>query len=115
VEPDLLAGDFDQGDDFFAYVNEEWLAGMAGCRPASARIQPLWRVQSAARKSTTDVKTLIGELIDELVARDRATFSANERRNVDMHNAFLGTDAINAAGFAPAQPYIDALSACLDH
>ena len=45
--------------------------------------------------------------MDELVAKDPATLSADEERIVDAYNAYLDTAAIDAAGLAPAKPYLN--------
>ncbi|QUL37106.1 M13 family metallopeptidase [Erythrobacter sp. JK5] len=102
VDPALLSDAVDPGDDFFAYVNRKWL----DANPLPAEFSRFGAFNLLREKSTTDVKALM----DELIARDPATLSADEKRIVDMHNAFLDTDAIDAAGLAPAQPYIDALA-----
>ncbi|TRD11208.1 M13 family metallopeptidase [Erythrobacter insulae] len=99
VDPDLLSKTVDPGDDFFAYVNQEWL----DANPLPAEFSRFGAFNLLREKSTTDVKALM----DELIAKDPATLSSDERRIVDMHNAYLDVEAINAAGLAHAQPYID--------
>ncbi|MEP3051910.1 MAG: M13 family metallopeptidase [Erythrobacter sp.] len=101
VDPSLIKRDVQPGDDFFAYVNQSWL----DANPLPAEFASFGAFNLLREKSTTDVAALI----NELVARDPATLSANERRIVDAHNAFLNTDAIDAAGLAPAQPYLNAI------
>lgn len=102
ADPELLSETIDPGDDFFAYVNQEWL----DANPLPSEFSRFGAFNLLREKSTTDVKALM----DELVAKDPATLSADERRIVDMHNAYLDTAAIDAAGLAPAQPYINALA-----
>ncbi|WP_284124092.1 M13 family metallopeptidase [Parerythrobacter aestuarii] len=102
IDPELLSDEIAPGEDFFAYVNQEWL----DANPLPAEFSRFGAFNLLREKSTTDVKALV----DELVAKDPATLTADEKRIVDFHNAFLDTDAIEAAGLAPAQPYVDALA-----
>ncbi|ABC64506.1 M13 family metallopeptidase [Erythrobacter litoralis] len=103
VDPDLLSDTVDPGDDFFAYVNQEWL----DANPLPAEFSRFGAFNLLREKSTEDVKTLI----DELVARPRESLSHDERRIVDTYNAFLDTDAIEARGLAPIQPYVSRIAA----
>ncbi|GMN03437.1 M13 family metallopeptidase [Erythrobacter sp. MTPC3] len=102
VDPALLSQEIAPGDDFFAYVNQEWL----DANPLPAEFGRFGAFNLLREKSTSDVKALM----DELIAKDPATLTMDERRIVDMHNAFLDVDAINAAGLSHAQPYINALA-----
>lgn len=102
VDPTLLSDTIAPGDDFFGYVNQNWL----DANPLPAEFSRFGAFNLLREKSTNDVAALI----DELVAKDPATLTDNERRIVDMHNAFLNVDAINAAGLTHAQPYLDALA-----
>ena len=45
--------------------------------------------------------------MDDLAAKEPASLSADEKRIVDAYMSFLDTDAIEAAGLAPARPYLD--------
>ncbi|MEM7666774.1 MAG: M13 family metallopeptidase [Pseudomonadota bacterium] len=103
VDPDLLSGGVEPGDDFFAYVNQEWL----DANPLPAEFSRFGAFNLLREKSTTDVKTLI----DELVAKDRASLSNDELRIVNTYEAFLDTDAIEANGLAPIQPYVNRIAA----
>ncbi|MGX7927408.1 M13 family metallopeptidase [Tsuneonella sp. HG094] len=100
-DPAALDKSIDPGDDFFAYANKRWL----DANPLPAEFSRFGAFNLLREKSTSDVKTLV----DELVAKDPAMLSADEKRIVDSYNAFLDTAAIEAAGFAPAKPYIDAI------
>ena len=102
ADPELLSDTIDPGDDFFAYVNQEWLEA----NPLPAEFSRFGAFNLLREKSTEDVKTLM----DELVAKDPATLTSDERRIVDMYNAYLDTAAIDAAGLTHAQPYINALA-----
>ena len=102
VDPSLLSSSIAPGDDFFGYVNQEWL----DANPLPSEFSRFGAFTLLREKSTSDVKALM----DELTAKDPATFSADEKRIVDMHDAYLDVAAINATGMAPAQPYINALA-----
>ncbi|NCP14414.1 MAG: M13 family metallopeptidase [Sphingomonadales bacterium] len=98
VDPDLLADDITPGDDFNAYVNQRWI----DANPLPAEFSRIGAFTLLGEKSTADVKALM----DELMAKDAATLSGDERRIVDAYRTFLDTGAIEAAGLAPAQPYL---------
>ncbi len=102
VDPTLLSPTIEPGDDFFGYVNGEWL----DANPLPDQYSRFGAFTLLSEKSTTDVKALI----DDLGAKDPATLSADEARIMAVYNAYLDTAAINAAGLAPARPYIDALA-----
>ncbi len=96
-----LSPAIDPGDDFFAYANQKWL----DANPLPPEFARFGAFNLLREKSTADVKALV----DELVAKDPASLSADEKRIVDAYNAFLDTQAIDAAGLAPAKPYLDAI------
>lgn len=89
----------DPGDDFFAYVNKRWL----DANPLPPEFSRFGSFNLLREKSTSDVKALV----DQLVAKDAGARTADEKRIVDAYNAYLDVEAIDAAGLAPARPYID--------
>lgn len=99
VDPELLSDDIDPGDDFFGYVNQAWL----DANPLPAEFSRFGAFNLLREKSTSDVKTLV----DELMAKDASDLSYDEQRIAAVYSSFLDTDAIDAAGLAPAQPYLD--------
>ena len=101
-DPASLSTDIDPGDDFFAYANEKWLEA----NPLPAEFSRFGAFNLLREKSTSDVKALV----DRLTSKDPATLSANEKRIVEAYEAYLDTAAIEAAGLAPAQPYLDAIT-----
>ena len=101
VDPTLLSDTINPGDDFFGYVNQEWL----DANPLPAEFSRFGAFNLLREKSTSDVKALV----DELVAKDEASLTSDEKRIVDAYNAFLDTDAIDAAGLANVQPYLNAV------
>jgi putative endopeptidase len=102
VDPELLSETIDPGDDFFAYANRKWL----DANPLPAEFSRFGAFNLLREKSTADVKALV----DELVAKDPAQLTGDEKRIVDTYNAYLDTAAIDAAGLAPAQPYLTGLA-----
>ncbi|MEO0462760.1 MAG: M13 family metallopeptidase [Pseudomonadota bacterium] len=102
VDPALLSSTIDPGDDFFGYVNQEWLEA----NPLPSEYGRFGAFTVLREKSSSDVKTLI----DELVAKPAGTRSGDEQRIVTMYQAFLDQDATNAAGLTRAQPFIDAMA-----
>lgn len=98
VDPQLLAEDIKPGDDFNAYVNKRWI----DATPLPADFSRIGAFVLLGEKSTYDVKALM----DELVAKDAASLSGDERRILDIYRTYLDTAAIEAAGLAPAQPYL---------
>lgn len=98
VDPALLADDIKPGDDFNAYVNKRWI----DATPLPADFSRIGAFVLLGEKSTYDVKALM----DELMAKDAASLSGDERRILDTYRTFLDTSAIEAAGLAPAQPYL---------
>ena len=103
VDPSLLNDSIDPGDDFFAYVNQDWL----DANPLPAEFSRFGAFNLLREKSTSDVKALV----DELNAKDPAALNGNERRIAAVYGSYLDTEAIDAAGLAPAQPYIDRIVA----
>ena len=97
-DPAAIDQSVDPGDDFFAYANSKWLAA----NPLPTEFSRFGAFTMLSEKSTADVKSLI----DELVAKDPATLTNDEARIVAAYRGYLDTAAIDAAGLAPAQPYL---------
>ncbi|MBB3034180.1 M13 family metallopeptidase [Alteriqipengyuania lutimaris] len=99
VDTALLSDSIDPGDDFFAYVNQEWL----DANPLPPEYSRFGAFNLLREKSTSDVKTLV----DSLLAKPASQLTGDEKRIVDAYNSYYDTDAIDAAGLAQAQPYLD--------
>ncbi|WP_347302333.1 M13 family metallopeptidase [Croceibacterium sp. TMG7-5b_MA50] len=97
VDPALIDRTVDPGDDFNAYVNGTWLRD----NPIPPEYSRFGAFNILAEKSTADVE----KLVSDLAATEPAPGTA-ERRIVDAYRAFMDTDAIDAAGLAPAQPML---------
>ena len=104
---DLAAMDkrFAPGDDFFCYVNGLWYANLE--MPDDKTRYGSFTVLSD--KSEARVKTIIEEL-----ASAKPNIETMEGKVAAYYNAFLNVDAIEAAGMAPVQPYIDRINAIAD-
>lgn len=100
-DPAYLATDIKPGDDFNAYANKRWI----DANPLPPEFSRIGAFVLLGEKSTADVKALM----DELVAKDPANLSGDERRILDTYRTFLDTASIEAAGLAPAQPYLDTI------
>ena len=90
------------GDNFFDYVNGKWLRSevIPDQYTYSGNVLAL-RVGSARAVRT---------ILDDLVANPHPAGSV-EQRLADSYRAFMDDAAINAAGLAPAKPYIDRIRA----
>jgi putative endopeptidase len=102
-DPALLATDIKPGDDFNAYANKRWI----DANPLPPEFRRIGAFVLLGEKSTYDVKALM----DELTAKQPAALSADETRIITAYNAYLDTAAIEAAGLAPAKPYLDRIMA----
>lgn len=102
-DPAYLATDIKPGDDFNAYANKRWI----DANPLPPEFSRIGAFTLLGEKSTADVKALM----DELMAKDAASLSGDERRILDTYRTFLDTAAIEAAGLAPAQPYLARVAA----
>ncbi|KLE34208.1 M13 family metallopeptidase [Aurantiacibacter luteus] len=100
VGTDLIDQSVDPGDDFNAYVNGKWIAATE----IPADRSRFGAFDLLREKSIADVSALVREL-----AASNPAAGTQERRIVDAYNAYLNEDAINAAGLAPAQPYLDTI------
>jgi len=98
VDPLLLAEGIKPGDDFNAYVNKRWI----DANPLPAEFSRIGAFTLLGEKSTYDVKALM----DELMAKPAASLSGDERRILDTYRTYLDTSAIEAAGLAPAKPWL---------
>ena len=105
IDPAALDPAVDPGDDFFAYVNDKWLKA----NPIPPEFSRYGAFNLLAEKSTSDVE----QLVRDLVASNPAPGS-QARRIVDAFNAYSDTAAIDAAGLAPAKPYLDRIAAAPD-
>jgi putative endopeptidase len=90
------------GDDFDAYVNGKWKA--ANEIPAK---YPYYGVVTNLR---IGAERSVRAIIDDLIARQYPAGSS-EQRVADMYRAYQNVEQINAAGLAPAKPYLDKIRA----
>ena len=90
------------GDDFFAYVNGKWAAKEV--------IPPQYPYSGNALNLRLGAERNVREIVEEM-AKSSHPAGTLEQRIGDAYNAFLDVNAINAAGLAPARPYLDKIAA----
>lgn len=90
------------GDDFYKYVNGTWMAEFE--IPADRARYGSFTL--LAEKSEQRVRYIIEDL-----AASSSDPSTLEGKVAAFYNAFLDEEAINAAGLAPVQPYLDRIAA----
>jgi putative endopeptidase len=95
----------DPGDDFFAYVNSKWIAANP--------IPPQYTSIGVVTILRDDTRANVRKLVDKLIA-DNPAAGSNERRVVDTYQAYMDVAAIDAAGMAPAQPYLQRIQSAPD-
>src|SRR5690606_34310292 len=93
------------GDDFFEYANGKWVRE----NPIPPEFTRFGAFNILREKSTADVEALVADLVQSSPAA-----GTPERRIVDAYQSYLDTAAIDAAGLAPAQPYLQKISAAPD-
>ena len=95
-----LDASVEPGDDFFAYANGKWVARTPIPDDRSSYGTFAWLDENATR----DIEVMMREL----VASNPAP-GTTERRIVDAYQSFENTDAIEAAGMAAADPYLQSI------
>jgi len=90
------------GDDFFAYVDGKW--------EARETIPPEYPYSGVALNLRLAAQRDVRAIIEEMGAGNYPAGSL-EQRIGDAYRTFLDVDAINAAGLAPAKPYLDRIAA----
>jgi len=105
IDTTSLDPEVDAGEDFFAYVNGKWVRE----NPIPAEFTRFGAFNILREKSTADVEALVADLVKQQPAA-----GTPERRIVDAYAAFLDAAAIDAAGLAPAQPYLTKIAAAPD-
>ncbi len=102
VQTQYMDTSVEPGDDFDAYVNGEWIK----------------TTEIPADKTSYGAFNLLGDLSEarvHMILKELAagTWEAgsDEARLANAYAAFMDTDAIDAAGLAPAQPYLQTIYA----
>lgn len=102
INLDTRDGTVAPGENFYAYVNGGWLNGFE----IPADRSRYGSFDLLAEKSEQRVRNIINDLAAEAPALDTP-----EGKIGAFYSAYLDTDTINAAGLAPAQPYLDKIAA----
>lgn len=105
VDPDAIDESVNPGDNFFDYVNAKWLAD----NPIPPEFTRFGAFDLLREKSTSDVEKLIADLLVE--KPEAGTAGA---RIIDAYQAYLDKGAIDAAGLAPAYPFLSKIYAAQD-
>ena len=105
VDPATVDQTVKPGDDFNAYVNGKWIAE----NPIPSEYSRFGAFNILGEKSTSDVEKLVADLVESNPAP-----GTPERRLIDAYQAYEDTSAIEAAGLAPAQPYLDRIAGATD-
>ncbi len=102
INLETIDAELKPGDDFFMYVNGSWYADfeMPADRTRYGSFDLL------REKSEQRVLWIIEDLALEKPAVDTPRGKASA-----FYNAYMDSDAINAAGLTPAQPYLDQIAA----
>jgi len=90
------------GDDFFAYVNGKW--------DRAETIPPQYPFSGNALGLVLKSEQAVKEIVEGLIAAPQTPGTAGQRI-ADSYRAYLDQAAIDAAGLAPAKPYLDAIRA----
>ncbi len=102
VDPTTRKPSVKPGDDFFAHANGAWLDTFE--LPADKT--RFGAFDLLGEKSEQRVLTIINDL-----AAAKPDPATHEGKISAVYNAYMNTDAIEAAGLAPAKPYLDAIAA----
>jgi putative endopeptidase len=102
VNPADIDHSLHPGDDFFAYVNGKW---------ASSEVIPdSYGYSGNALALRLGADRAVRAIVDELAATPHPAGTI-EQRIADSYRAFMDRTAIDAAGLAPARPWLDAIAA----
>ncbi len=88
------------GDDFFAYVNGKW--------ERAEVIPPQYPYSGNALALRLGAERAVRDIVEGLAAKPQRP-GTTPRRIADSYAAFLDRAAIDAAGMAPAKPFLDAI------
>jgi putative endopeptidase len=88
------------GDDFYAYVNGKW--DRAEATP------PQYAYSGVTLALVLGAEQAVKQIVEDLASTPQ-TPGTTGQRIADSYRAFLDQGAIDAAGLAPAKPYLDAI------
>ncbi|WP_421850054.1 M13 family metallopeptidase [Novosphingobium sp.] len=88
------------GDDFYAYVNGKW--------DRSETTPPQYAYSGVTLALVLGAEQAVKQIVEELASTPQ-TPGTTGQRIADSYRAFLDQGAIDAAGLAPAKPYLDAI------
>ncbi|MEQ8558704.1 MAG: M13 family metallopeptidase [Henriciella sp.] len=102
IDTSVMDKDVDPGDNFFMYVNGDWFDEfeLPGDKTRYGAFDLL------REKSEQQTKFIIEDLAAEAPPADTP-----EGKVAAFYNAYMDTDAIEAAGLTPVQPYLEKINA----
>jgi len=92
------------GDDFFGHLNGRWIEA----HPIPDALTGIDQFTLLSEQTSLQLRTLI----EEMAAG--GPLEGDEQRVVDAYHAFLDEPAIEAAGVAPARPYLEQIARAAD-
>ncbi|WP_084420222.1 M13 family metallopeptidase [Henriciella litoralis] len=102
IDTGAMDTDVKPGDNFFMYANGEWFDEFE--LPADKTRYGAFDL--LREKSEQQTRFIIEDL-----AAEKPSADTSEGKVAAVYNAYMDTDAIEAAGMAPAQPYLDKIAA----
>ncbi|WP_040500498.1 M13 family metallopeptidase [Henriciella marina] len=105
IDASSMDKDVAPGDNFFMYVSGDWFDKFE--LPADKTRYGAFDL--LREKSEQQTRFIIEDL-----AAEEPPIDTPEGKVAAFYNAFMNTDAIEAAGLAPAQPYLDRIAAIED-
>lgn len=95
------------GDDFYHYVNQQWI-DQAKIPTGMSRINSFVELHLKTEKQ-------LQSLIDNLLNQPENTLNHNQRNIRNLYLSYLNESAIKQAGLAPAQPLLNAIQQANSH
>lgn len=106
IDTEVIKSSVKPGDNFFEYVNGGWLDDFE--MPADYSRYGSFNI--LREKSEQRVRNIIDE-----ISADAPPANTLEGKIAAIYNAYMDTDAIEAAGLEQAQPYLDKINAISSH
>ncbi len=106
VELDARNEEVDPGDDFYQYVNGDWLE--------ETEIPSDKTNYGSFTVLADEAEEQVRAIIQDIAAEDAASGSV-EQKVGDLYNSWMDEEAIEEAGLAPAQPDLDRIADIEDH
>ncbi|WJW80600.1 M13 family metallopeptidase [Moellerella wisconsensis] len=103
----VLSDNIAPGDDFYHYVNQQWI-DQAKIPTGMSRINSFVELHLKTEKQ-------LQSLIDNLLNQPENTLNHNQRNIRNLYLSYLDESAIKQAGLTPAQPLLNAIQQANSH